>query len=189
MEEEGSAHSRRGIETRGTTLASTGGVSVSALHPRSPSNPSQLFIHSVNDRPSSVPGTGQTHRENAGRASSSTRQGGPRFPAELRGASSRRALRPRPPPSGPGGSAPSPRLCPAPARTRVLITGWPPCPWLSASSSRAFCRPAARPSPAKIVRRPLPRDNRCLEKFREKKAARTRAAGTQSVLHSPPGVS
>lgn len=97
MEEEGSAHSRRGIETRGTTLASTGGVSVSALHPRSPSNPSQLFIHSVNDRPSSVPGTGQTHRENAGRASSSTSQGGPRFPAELRGASSRRVLRPRPP--------------------------------------------------------------------------------------------
>lgn len=99
MEEEGSAHSRRGIETRGTTLASTGGVSVSALHPRSPSNPSQLFIHSVNDRPSSVPGTGQTHRENAGRASSSTRQGGPRFPAELRGASSAAcsvpALRPR----------------------------------------------------------------------------------------------
>lgn len=99
MEEEGSAHSRRGIETRGTTLASAGGVSVSALHPRSPSNPSQLFIHSVNDRPSSVPGTGQTHRENAGRASSSTRQGGPRFPAELRGASSAAcsvpALRPR----------------------------------------------------------------------------------------------
>lgn len=57
---------------------------MSALHPRSPSNPSQLFIHSVNDRPSSVPGTGQTHRENAGLASSSTRQGGPRFPAELR---------------------------------------------------------------------------------------------------------
>lgn len=187
MEEEGSAHSRRGIETRGTTLASAGGVSVSALHPRSPSNPSQLFIHSVNDRPSSVPGTGQTHRENAGRASSSTRQGGPRFPAELRGASSRRVLRPRPPaPVAP----PLLRDCvPHQPERRVLITGWPPCPWLSASSSRAFCRPAARPSPAKIVRRPLPRDDRCLEKFREKKAARTRAAGTQSVLRSPPGVS
>lgn len=126
MEEEGSAHSRRGIETRGTTLASAGGVSVSALHPRSPSNPSQLFIHSVNDRPSSVPGTGQTHRENAGRASSSTRQGGPPFSG--RAAGSKLAPPAPSPPSGPGGSAPSPRLCPAPARTASSSRAGLPAP-------------------------------------------------------------